>query len=477
MLSGWSYRIVSLLGVVTLVAVASLVAQHQLIVSVISLIPIIGGLPAQTTTGTELFFEAATTGVVLIFALAPLFKPRPRRILDTITLTQKRVLIAIIALAAIGYFDYTYRLPRRTLIVMGTLLLIAIPAWFVLIRSRPTGTSRRAIIVGDDPDAMKSILDESNLPIIGYVSPPSAFRGATRPVETPSLPDGGYRSEFELSNLECLGGLSRLDDILVEYDVDTAILAFSRPDRSEFFGTLDTCYEHGVTAKVHRDHADVVLTTDVEMGNLIDIDLDPWDWQDYALKRAFDIAFAFVGLVLATPISTIIALSIKLDDGGPIFYRQRRSATFGETFTVAKFRSMTTDAEDVDPIDDEDNAHITRIGHLLRRTHLDEIPQLWSVLIGDMSVVGPRATWVGEERLLEEQQSTWRRRWFVKPGLTGLAQINGISSTNPEEKLRYDIMYIRNQTFGLDLKIVIRQFWIVIIDTLHVLLSDSRFWE
>ncbi|WP_321169924.1 sugar transferase [Salinigranum rubrum] len=264
-------------------------------------------------------------------------------------------------------------------------------------------------------------------------------------------------------------GLSRLDEILIEYDVGTAVLAFAHPDRAEFFGALDTCYEHGVAAKVHRDHVDVVLTSGGAEGELVDIDLEPWDWQDHLMKRAFDLTFAGIALLVLSPLLVGIAVGIKLDGGGPIFYRQTRTAAFGDTFTVAKFRTMVPESEDAKPVDDTENNHITRFGRVLRRTHLDEIPQFLAILEGRMSVVGPRAAWVDEETLLENQTDQWRRRWFVKPGLTGLAQINDVTSTSPESKIRYDIEYIRNQSFWFDLKIVLRQVWKVLADVAELL--------
>src|SRR5699024_3149014 len=101
------------------------------------------------------------------------------------------------------------------------------------------------------------------------------------------------------------------------------------------------------------------------------------------------IGFALAGLAVLSPVVFVIAVAIKLDDGGPIFYMQTRTAEFGETFPVYKFRSMSPHSEDSTPIDDRENQRITRVGHFLRRTHLDEIPQLGSILVGDMSVVGP----------------------------------------------------------------------------------------
>jgi len=149
-----------------------------------------------------------------------------------------------------------------------------------------------------------------------------------------------------------------------------------------------------------------VLTSGFGSDELLDVELEPWDTFDHMAKRAFDIAFASVGLLIAAPLLFVIALAIKLDDGGSILYSQERTATFGDTFQIFKFRSMVENVEDADPVDDEENPYITRVGGVLRTTHLDEIPQLWSILKGDMSVVGPRAVWVDEEFELRRSPTT-----------------------------------------------------------------------
>jgi len=158
-----------------------------------------------------------------------------------------------------------------------------------------------------------------------------------------------------------------------------------------------------------------------------------------------------------------------------VFYTQARTAAYGDTFDVYKFRSMITDAEAETgaKISEEDagevDPRVTRVGYILRKTHMDEIPQLWAILKGDMSVVGPRPERPEIDSDIQMDGTDWSKRWFIKPGLTGVAQINGATGHEPEQKLRYDIKYIREQSFWGDIQIVLRQIWMVITDTLLVM--------
>jgi lipopolysaccharide/colanic/teichoic acid biosynthesis glycosyltransferase len=471
--TGWRYRIVSVFGTSVLVVLSIVLANHPVTQRAFTMVPLLDRLGPTVLTNGSLLMAVLTALPVILVSLMVLFKPRPRRILDTISLTLRRVLRAALALAAIGYFDYTYRLPRTTLVVMTGLLCLTLPAWFVFIRRRPETTTERAVLVGDDPETMGEILDTCDLPVVGYVAPVIRYNTGTERTSRVEFADGGTHLRTRLDEIEYLGGLSRLDECLIERDIDTAILAFERSDRAEFFGALATCYTHGVTAKVHRKHADSVLTTETSVGELIDTDLEPWDWQDRAIKRLFDIGFAFAGLVVLLPVILVIVVGIKLDDGGPLLYGQERTAEFGETFLVYKFRSMVPDAEAGTgaKLSEEDeggvDSRVTRVGRLLRKTHMDEIPQLWSILAGSMSVVGPRPERPELDDDIETNLLAWRRRWFVKPGLTGLAQINEVTGYEPERKLQYDVKYINEQSFWFDCQIVVRQVWLVLTDLLR----------
>jgi lipopolysaccharide/colanic/teichoic acid biosynthesis glycosyltransferase len=474
---GWRYRAASVAGTAGLTAGAVLLANHPVVQSVATAAPVLSRLPATTLAGADLGLAVATATVVACAVLGPLFKPRPRRVLDTLSRATRRTAAASVALAAVGYFDYTYRLPRTTLVVATVVLLVALPSWFLLIRRRPAGGTDRAVVVGDDPVAMADLLDAVDAPVAGYVSPPTHPDGEPRPAT-----DGGVTAAASrVADLDCLGGLSRLEEVLVEHDVDTVALAFSRPDRAEFFGVLATCYDRGVTAAVHPDHADTVLVADDEAAlgaDLREVDLEPWDAQDYVLKRAFDVAFAAVALVALAPLLVVVAAAVRLDSPGPALYAQERTAAFGDTFTVRKFRTMVTGAEAgtgavVSPADAGDvDPRVTRVGRLLRPTHVDEVPQLWTVLRGEMSVVGPRPERPELDADIETGVDEWSRRWFVKPGLTGLAQVEGATGLAPDEKLRYDLEYIRRQSFRFDVAVVVRQLWTVALDV-AALVADA----
>jgi lipopolysaccharide/colanic/teichoic acid biosynthesis glycosyltransferase len=334
---------------------------------------------------------------------------------------------------------------------------------------------------------MAATLAATDLDVVGYVAPPGIDlrgRAGVRRSDGPAtragrdtdrgpdpVTDGGVQAAGRAPPVEHLGGLSRLDDLLLAHDVDAVLLAFGESDRAAFFGTLTTCYDHGLVAKVHGGFADsVLLDRTAATGDVVDVALDPWDLQDRVAKRVFDVCFALAGLVALSPLLLAAAVAIKLDSTGPVLYSQERTAEFGDTFTVYKFRSMVPEAEAGTGarLSEEDaggvDPRVTRVGRVLRRTHLDEIPQLWSILAGDMSVVGPRPERPALDSDIESSVAQWRRRWFVKPGLTGLAQIRGATGHDPAEKLRYDVEYVRRQSFPLDLKIVIRQVWQVLGD-------------
>jgi lipopolysaccharide/colanic/teichoic acid biosynthesis glycosyltransferase len=186
-------------------------------------------------------------------------------------------------------------------------------------------------------------------------------------------------------------------------------------------------------------------------------------------KRALDILLAGAGLLLSSPLWAAISVAIKLEDGGPVFFSQERAGEGGRVFRVWKFRSMIPDAEKhvgaVQAI--EDDPRVTRIGRAMRATAMDELPQLWSIFIGDMSFVGPRALRPGEIEVLGdgrlealEDVPGYEHRARVRPGLTGIAQIYAPRDVPRRYKFRYDKLYVERQSFWLDVRLIATSFWI-----------------
>jgi lipopolysaccharide/colanic/teichoic acid biosynthesis glycosyltransferase len=173
------------------------------------------------------------------------------------------------------------------------------------------------------------------------------------------------------------------------------------------------------------------------------------------VNRALDVAGAAVGLALASPALAAAAVAIKLEDGGPVFYRQRRVGLGGHEFELLKLRTMVVGAERMGAgfAVNRGDPRITRVGRLLRRLSLDELPQLWNVVRGDMSLVGPRPTLAYQVERYTERQ---RRRLEVKPGLTGWAQVHGRAALPWDERIELDVWYVEHRSPWLDLKILLR---------------------
>jgi exopolysaccharide biosynthesis polyprenyl glycosylphosphotransferase len=184
-----------------------------------------------------------------------------------------------------------------------------------------------------------------------------------------------------------------------------------------------------------------------------------------ALKRALDVSLSLVGLAILAPVFAVVALAVRLDSAGPAFFRQKRAGADERVFLCYKFRSMFADADlrqaEIERLNEADgpvfkiekDPRITRVGGFLRRWSVDELPQLWNVMRGDMSLVGPRPLPLRDfERMGEEH----KKRLAVVPGMTGYWQINGRSSLSFEEMVRLDLYYIENWSLAFDFKIILR---------------------
>ena len=194
-------------------------------------------------------------------------------------------------------------------------------------------------------------------------------------------------------------------------------------------------------------------------------------------KRLFDMALSGVGLAVSSPLWLVLAVAIKLEDGGPVFYTQDRVGRAGRRFRAMKFRSMRSDAESLSgPVQAiEDDPRVTRIGRWMRKTAMDELPQLWNIFRGDMSFVGPRALRPGEieveadGRLVAlEDVPGFEHRVRVRPGLTGVAQVYARRDIPRRQKFRYDRLYVDRRSSLLDVRLILLSFWISFLGTWEV---------
>jgi exopolysaccharide biosynthesis polyprenyl glycosylphosphotransferase len=232
---------------------------------------------------------------------------------------------------------------------------------------------------------------------------------------------------------------------------------------------LVKCEEVGIKIHIRADFAHSIFSrtylSAVSGIPILTLASTPHAGTDIFLKRLMDIAASFAGLVVAAPFMLLVGLFIKLDSRGPVLFRQVRTGLNGRRFVLLKFRSMTHDAEhQQDALNGLNemsgpvfklrmDPRVTRVGAFLRRTSLDELPQLWNVLMGDMSLVGPRPPLPSE---VSRYQRWQRRRLSMKPGLTCLWQASGRNEIDFDEWMRMDMEYIDNWSLSRDIKIILR---------------------
>ncbi|PIZ70607.1 MAG: undecaprenyl-phosphate glucose phosphotransferase, partial [Candidatus Portnoybacteria bacterium CG_4_10_14_0_2_um_filter_39_11] len=281
------------------------------------------------------------------------------------------------------------------------------------------------------------------------------------------LPQRGYRIVKQLVDLD----LSQIEELMGNSQIDAVILANLDFPYQELLVLIDFCVEHRLRFQfaptLLQSTVSHIETDTLGAVPLIEIKKTSLDGWGKIVKRVFDIVFSFIFLIIFAPVILIIILAIKWDSAGPIMVKLKRVSQ-GEEFGMYKFRSMVRNAHQhkVDLMAFNERAdgplfkmkndpRITRVGRFIRRHHLDEIAQIFNVLRGQMSLVGPRPH---EPEEVAHYQKNHRQTLFLKSGITGLAQINGASDLSFEQEVKLDTYYIENWSLGLDLKILTRTF-------------------
>ena len=338
-------------------------------------------------------------------------------------------------------------------LVLGRYLLAVAVRWW---RRRKTD-AHRVVIVGTTDEAVSFARNVKrrapmSVKILGFIGIPGE-----------EAPDDEAKPR--------LGKLEGLEELLDRLPVDEVVFATRGTQSSAFAAALQACDDRGV---------DVVLTlppqfpnqAKMEIANVSGFDLPmiglrrtPTGELRLAAKRMIDIVGGLIGLLIAAPVMIATAIAIKVDSKGPVLFQQTRSGRNGRRFTMYKFRSMVVDAEEKKkalmhlnemggPVFKiKRDPRITKIGALIRKTSVDELPQLFNIVKGDMSLVGPRPPLPSE---VEDYEAWQRRRLSVKPGLTGLWQVSGRNQVDFDEWMQMDLEYIDNWSLWLDIKIIFK---------------------
>jgi sugar transferase (PEP-CTERM system associated) len=367
-----------------------------------------------------------------------------------------RSLAATTIILAVIYFWFPILIVGRGVFLLTTAFIIAAILLSRLLFEFATSQvqpGERLLLIGTTPAAVALAQEiherqaELGVEIVGFVDPDPARIGAA------------------LFNPGVIGTIDDIPTIVRTRSVDRVVVSLADArGRLDMFKLLEIKLS-GVTfdhlATVYEEYTGKIAVENLRPSWMIFSEGFRKSKTQILTKRLLDIIVASLGLVLAAPIALIVMALIRLTSPGPIFYRQERVGQDGRPFMVVKFRSMRVDAEvDTGPVWAQKNdSRVTPVGLFLRRTRLDEIPQLWNALRGDMSIVGPRPERPGFVADLTRQIPFYGQRHVVKPGVTGWAQVRytyGASVEDALQKLQYDLYYIKNMSVALDIFVMVQ---------------------
>jgi exopolysaccharide biosynthesis polyprenyl glycosylphosphotransferase len=393
---------------------------------------------------------------VLMFARVDLYADRPRRPgLPRIAtaLFQATVITLVFALANGEHFS-SYYVFYGTLFI-GTIYIASLRQlhmWVTGWLLEQAGYRVRAVLVGSGKHIEAvghALADRTHAPvdIVGYIS--------LRP-----RPQNGLRS---------LGRLEQLSEIIATERLQEVIIADPDFPQDKAVELVDICHRRGVTVQVAPSTMEILIDrVEFVPGQTVPLfTLRPpvFEGIDYALKRAFDLVFATIGLILLSPLLLAIGVAVRLSSRGPAIYRSIRPGIAGKPFYCFKFRTMREHADqvqaDLEPLNEQSGAlfkirrdpRLTKVGRILRRFSLDELPQLANVVRGEMSLVGPRPL---PMRDFERLQEWHKKRYLVLPGITGLWQVSGRSELDFDDLVRLDFLYLERWSVFLDLAILLK---------------------
>jgi len=392
---------------------------------------------------------------------------------DELSTLFKSSFVGIFILFAIILFDdYRHQVPstnRFIIFVYWGLFLFTVSTGRVLIRSFQRrllirGVGRRnAVIIGFNPKANNihnTIITHPalGLDVVAYVA----------------VKDENIGKEYK--GIKVVNTFPSIDKVIDNYGVNEIIIALEKHEDDVMMNVIAKSDEKNVRIKIVPDLYEIIggqaRTSQIYGFPLIDVmpQLMP-EWEK-KMKRLLDIIASFIILIISFPVVLATSIAIRIDSPGPIFFRQERSGLNGKVFRMVKFRSMRADAEKVSgPMwSTKGDPRITRVGKFIRKVRIDEIPQMYNVLKGEMSLVGPRPERPFFVEKLSQEIPLYKRRLKVRPGVTGWAQVKHKYDEDVEDvkvKLRYDLFYIENISLRMDIKILLRTIFVVLLGKGH----------
>jgi exopolysaccharide biosynthesis polyprenyl glycosylphosphotransferase len=416
-----------------------------------------GSVNATTAMhGTERFLPFAYLLTALLFARSGLYaaralRPGLTRIVGS--LFQVAVVALIFAVVNGEHFSSYYLFyGALAFAIFYVASMRAVYERITAVILRAAGYQRRAVLVGRGKhigDVAHALADATHSPIevVGFLSPNA-------------LPANGLRA---------LGTLEDLDTVLSSARIDEVIIADPDFPQDDAVELVDQCHRRGVSVRLAPSTMEILIhRAEFIPGQSVPLfELGPpvFEGVDFALKRTFDIVGATLLLVVLSPLLLLITLAVRLSSRGPILFHSIRRGIGQRPFPCLKFRTMHTDAEerqaDLEEMNEasgalfkiRDDPRLTRVGRVLRRFSLDELPQLVNVLRGEMSLVGPRPLPERDYEMLEEWH---RKRYLVLPGITGLWQVSGRSELDFDDLVHLDFIYLESWSLALDLTILLK---------------------
>lgn len=399
----------------------------------------------------EAYLSVAATATaigIFIFYLASLYESdrRTSHLLIAFRVTRS-TLIAFAFIIAFAFYQRAFAFPRT--VILGSFLLVDVlliswrsahKAWTDL-----SAPPERVLIFGNTSSGrlLERDIEEyskTQYEVVGYVD---------------------ERDGDPSTDARVLGGPDRLAELISEHRIDRVVLSADDRPRGRILALFLEVRRAGARMGMMPDIYETIVGG-IDLRQIAGVPLleitfgAHYEWYRVS-KRTVDILAALIGILVTWPIMILCAIAIRLDSRGPVFYRQDRLGLFGRPFRIIKFRSMVADAEAQSgpKLADRNDPRVTRVGRFLRKSHLDELPQLFNVLLGDMALIGPRPEREVFIREYAKVNPAYELRLTVPPGITGLAQVNGRYDSDFEHKLLFDLVYINNVSPLLDSTILL----------------------